>query len=263
MDDNGSFRAKLGARLVFWTTIALSVLAAIIMIGAAIAQHEGEKDSVLRTAQLLLSTLLPLFGTWVGTVLAFYYTKENFEAASKNTLDLVRLTQQRLSSTPVTEKMMLRANIVAEIIPSGKGLSDLTISAIDMRFRQLGANGKPISRLLILDGTDIFLAVLHRSVYAEMLASTLRDSSPIDPAQATISSLIKKQYPAYPGDTYETFIRRTTAFVAQDKTLSDAKTAMEQLPDCQDVIVTRSGTANERIIGWVSNVDISRASQAS
>lgn len=144
MSDQDDFRAKLGSRLVFWTTIALTILGAIVLIGAMIAQYQGEKDAVWRTAQLLLSALLPLFGTWVGTVLAFYYTKENFEAASKGTLDLVRAVSQRLRSIAVAEKMMSRERIIAERVDAGKTIGDLPIATVEARFASIGANGRRI-----------------------------------------------------------------------------------------------------------------------
>jgi len=52
------------------------------------------------------------------------------------------------------------------------------------------------------------------------------------------------------------------AFVDQGKSLAEAKTAMEAVPGCQDVIVTATGASTAPIVGWVSNVDIARASQA-
>lgn len=77
----GEFRAKLGTRLVLWSTIALVLLAVVIMVGAFLTK---DPDRILNTAQLLLSSLLPLFATWVGTVLAFYYTKENYYAHGRS-----------------------------------------------------------------------------------------------------------------------------------------------------------------------------------
>lgn len=262
MSHEADFRAKLGSRLVFWATMAVSLLGVAVLVGAGIAESKGEKGAFLQTAQLLLSALLPLFGTWVGTVLAFYYSKENFQAASQGTLDLVRVVAQRLSSTRVAEKMMPRSQIVAETVPAGKVLGDLRIAAVEQRFASVGVNGVRISRLLIMDSTDACVAILHRSVYMEMLTSGLRSNPPIDPANDPLAPLLSKQYAARPGLTYEDFIRRTLACVAQDRTVADAKAAMESTADCQDVIVTRTGSLKDPVVGWLSNIDISRMSQA-
>jgi hypothetical protein len=49
---------------------------------------------------------------------------------------------------------------------------------------------------------------------------------------------------------------------AQDRTMADAKAAMEQIPGCQDAIVTKNGDRAEPMIGWLSNIDVSRLSAA-
>lgn len=42
----------------------------------------------------------------------------------------------------------------------------------------------------------------------------------------------------------------------REATLADAKSAMDSLPNCQDVFVTQGGTRNEEVQGWVTNVII-------
>ena len=256
--DPEKFRERLGARLVLWSTVALVLLAIAALIGAA----RSSADIFQRTVELLISALLPLFGTWVGTVLAFYYTKENFAAASASTLDVMKAVTQRLSAARVSDYMMRRASIIVEIVPGGKLLGDLSIAAIEKRFQIIGSNGQQISRLLILDTSDACVAILHRALFMEALASGLRDSTPVNPAADSMAKLLSRAYPSTTGGTYEDFVKRTIAFVAQDRTVADAKAEMERIPGCQDVVVTKTGTNSESVIGWISNVDIGRLSQA-
>src|SRR5262249_28865760 len=155
-----------------------------------------------------------------------------------------------------------RGNIIAETVPAGKGIGDLTIAAVEKRFTTIGANGQRISRLLIFDSTDACVAILHRAVFTEALASGLRDAPPVDPAADTLAKLLAKPYPSTAGATYEDFIKKTIAFVGEDRTLADAKAEMEKVPGCQDVIVTKTGNKTEPVIGWISNIDIGRLSQA-
>ncbi len=262
MNGRDGFREALSSRLVFWSTLALAGLGAIVMIGAVIAEvRSSTGGQVLQASQLLFSALLPLFGTWVGTILAYYYSKENFEAASRGTLDVVRNVVQRLQAVPVVEHMMPRARIVAAAVPAGKKLGDLVISDIEKTFDTIGANGQRISRLLIVDSTDACIGLLHRSTFTEMLAGGLQDKS-VDPATDNLSKLIARPYPSPVGTTYADFIQKTVAYVAQDRTVADAKTAMEQLRGCQDVVVTRTGLPSGPMLGWISNIDIGRLSQA-
>lgn len=262
MSGEDDLRAKLGSRLVFWATMALSFLGVVVLIGAAITEVRDKDGTFLRTAQLLLSALLPLFGTWVGTVLAFYYSKENFQTASQGALDLVRLVAQRLSATRAADKMMPFNQIITERVPAGKTLGDIAIAAVETRLNTIGANGLRISRLIIVDSADSCVAILHRSVYSEMLTLGLRDNPPVDPVKDPLGKLLSKPYPGRAGSTYEDFIRHTIAFIARDKTVADAKAAMESVPNCQDAIMTQTGNRSEPVLGWLSNVDVSRMSQA-
>src|SRR6202042_2044496 len=140
-----------------------------------------------------------------------------------------------------------------ETIPAGNSIGDLTIAVVEQCYTTIGANGQRISRLLILDSTDACVAILHRSVFTEMLASGLRDTPPVDPVTGTLAPLLAKPYPSPAAPTYGDFIERTIAFVAEDRSLADAKAEMEKIPGCQDVIVTKSGNRKEPVVGWISN----------
>jgi hypothetical protein len=37
-----------------------------------------------------------------------------------------------------------------------------------------------------------------------------------------------------------------------------AKEAMEKIKSCQDVFITESGSREEKILGWLTNVDITK-----
>jgi hypothetical protein len=186
----------------------------------------------MSAAQLLLSALLPLFGAWVGTILAFYYTKESYQAASQGTLVAVKSVAQRLSATPVATKMMLFAQIIVLQVPAGGSLDQLSLSDIEKKFDTVGANGQKISRLLILANTGACIGILHHSLFAEMLALLLRDNRQVDLTATTFSSLLQKESRAYKVMKYGDLIQKTVA---------DAKPAMEQIQGCQDVIVTKTG----------------------
>jgi hypothetical protein len=62
-------RIALGVLVV--SALTLAVLAVVVVL----------QDST--NAMLVFNVLLPVVASWVGTVLAFYFGRENFEAASK------------------------------------------------------------------------------------------------------------------------------------------------------------------------------------
>jgi CBS domain-containing protein len=254
MYDDTQFRAQLGSRLVLFSVGALVLLGIAIMVSAAFAGAEAVKNA----AQLLLSSLLPVFGTWIGTVLAFYYTKENFESASRGTLDVVRAVTQRLTSTRVADAMMPRERIITLSIPARGSLRDVQVADVAAKFDSKGANGQRISRLPIVGADGICRGLLHRGMWAEMLANAVQ---PFDPTTARLDTLLTLPYPLREGQTYEEAILGSIAFVKENASVADAKAAMEQVRGCQDVIVTASGTRTEPFLGWISNVDIGRLLQ--
>src|SRR6516225_6761237 len=91
-------------KIAFWITlggmIGVTILG-IVVIG--FAEHGQTRSDA---SQLVFGSLLPLLGTWVGTVLAFYFAKANYESAANHAKDLLGITE-RLRSTPV-ESVMLK-----------------------------------------------------------------------------------------------------------------------------------------------------------
>ena len=78
-------RAKIGRRIVYFALTVLGLLG-LAAIGAA----SFSKNESFGQVKDILGMLLPVLGTWVGTVLAFYFSKENFIAAAQQTSNLVR-----------------------------------------------------------------------------------------------------------------------------------------------------------------------------
>lgn len=257
------YRERLGSRLIFTCTVALVVLGAFVMGGAIVSELRGNAPNAIKdTAQLLFSALLPLLGTWVGTILAFYYSKENYEAGTRGAIDAVRSAMQRLGSTAATDVMMSRAMMVTLDVPAGKAIEDVLLSAVVAKFKTTGANGLPISRLPVVSSDGACVAFLHRGVWSEMLAADLIARGAPDMGTATLGTLLGQAYPPRKDTTYAQFVRAAVAVVARGASVADAKAAMEQVPGCQDVIVTGSGTRAEPVLGWISNIDIGRLSKA-
>ena len=52
----------------------------------------------------------------------------------------------------------------------------------------------------------------------------------------------------------------TFVVVSEQATLAEAKCAMIARPGCSDVFVTQNGKRDEPVIGWLTNVDMTRSS---
>lgn len=115
--------------------IALLVIAVGILgiTAVAVAAIVFARDSErANTTMAVFTALLPVVGTWIGTVLAFYFAKENFQAASDATRATLKQAGALTEDTKVTEVMTPLGNIspsrtVADMKDADKLLlSDLT-----------------------------------------------------------------------------------------------------------------------------------------
>ena len=96
-------RSKIAIWLVAFSAIGVMLLSAVVLIGAAIDAKYALGDAV----QLVFAAVLPLLGTWVGTVLAYYFSKDNFEAASKSVQDMAKIaTDEKLKALFVRDEMI-------------------------------------------------------------------------------------------------------------------------------------------------------------
>ena len=84
--------------------VTIVAISAVVLIGA------WGQPTFAESSRLVFNALLPLLGTWVGTVLAYYFSRKNFEAASQSVERMVTLTtEQKLASlAPIVSKALGR-----------------------------------------------------------------------------------------------------------------------------------------------------------
>jgi hypothetical protein len=225
-------------------TIVLLVSVAAVAILAGIAIH-GDRSQ----AKEILTMILPMIGTWVGTVLAFYFGKEQLEAATRSVTSIAReLTpDEKLRSIPVTDKMIPRSAAYAVNEDPGKLKLVEAVANLDRE--------KKGNRLPVLDADDKPLCVVHRSTIDRFIAKAAAAGK----VAAELHVLTLRDLMTDPEFKFR--LETSFAVVPQTATLADAKRAMESTPWCQDIFVTRGGTRTEPIIGWITNVIIEANSQ--
>jgi hypothetical protein len=213
--------------LAFGITVA-AVLGITLLAGITIYKDYSKAQSVL-------NSVLPLFGTWVGTVLAFYFSRENFEAASTSTERLVdKLSpEEKLRSTLVTNVMI--KNIFS--------ISDLD-TKVEVIFKQLTTK-RYLPVMKISGGLEALL-------YREGLMVYLYDIPDADRSNKTIGDLLKEKPD----------LKQTPAFVREGGTLAEAKEALEKIDNCKVVLVTKNGAPGEKVVGLLTTTDISKYSIA-
>jgi len=232
----------------FWLAIGLtgvSVLGVIVLSGITI-WRSPVTDTEL--PMRVMTTVLPLIGTWVGTVLAYYFSKENFEAATRSTAELVRqLTPlERLKSIPVRQKMIAIKDVFFKSLPADEKM--LLVDIVDeMEKRKKG------NRLPVLSDKSYPLYVLHRSTLDQYLAKEARAGR--DVKTLTLLALLNDA-------GMKDFLSTSFVTVKEDASLAEAKEVMEGKANCQDVFVTKAGGKDEEVRGLITNVIIQESSVA-
>jgi len=259
--DDPAFRNRV-ARYVLNSAIwGLIILASFIIVVPAWTNRPIRPE-----AKEIFNALLPVFGTWVGTLLAFYFSKENFEAASKAVADLAKTVSgaDRLQSVAVKD-VMIKTNQI-ETLPNdyiGKKVKDdnkdILLSKLVEHLKTPGVNKDRLPLFKDKQGTyqktGAAVGVVHLSTIQGFISN--KDLHPADrrAEDLTLDDLITAKY-------YKSVFENSFGSVPEDATLGRAKTAMDNLSQkidkeikagCYDVFVTKTGDGKEPVLGWITN----------
>lgn len=237
------------AKPVIWLSI-IGVLVLALALGIT-ALARGDED----TAIWVLAAVLPVMGAWVGAILAYYFASENFEAATRGVSETAeRLsTMERLRSIPVKLKMRARRDMLVTTISSTR--PEDQINLVEDILNLLDA--KKRNRLPVLDESEHPKYVIHRSMIDKyLIQKATRDKLSTD----ELDNLTLKQLLDEDLELKEMF-ETSYVTVSEDATLADAKNAMDKVPNCLDVFVTRDGTKNEPVVGYLTNLRITESAR--
>lgn len=263
-DADGILRSRIAPIVVIAGSVAILMLALVLIYAFHVASQENNEIHQQYGTLLngIFTAVLPVFATWVGTVIAFYFSNESYKVANEAVRDATAGMVDKLRRTAVKTAMIPLARTVAHRLDPAQPLGGAPLGKIKASFDGLGDNGQPLSRLLILDSSDRYVAILHRSSWTELCYAGSQGDAPVDMTTGTLDKLIGRSIVGVtPARTYEDFLTKSAAFVAANKTLADAKAAMESLSGCQDVIVTETGAQTAPVVGWIMNTDIARYAQ--
>lgn len=251
-EDSG-FRVELAKTVTTWALFAILAIAGLIIVVAGVnAIWVGETKDFFDIAKYVLGVLLPVIGAWVGTVLAFYFGQVNFKAASESAQNLVRQLspREKLQAERAGHAMLKIGDVTAFKMPADKTEADITIKQlIDEGFEK--DKSRPWQRLPILDAQGKGKYVLHRSIVDAFVAAKKH------PPQADESTLTLKDLLEDP--KLKDYIVNSFRALPADATLADAKDLFDKNPLCLDILVTRDGTRNGIIVGWITNVMVLNA----
>jgi hypothetical protein len=225
------------------------VLALVIAIVSFIA------DGTTETPRWILTSILPVFGAWVGTILAYYFAKENFESASRNAVETAEKFSmlERLKSVPARSKMVVRQAMIAPNITTDRPIPSIRIvgDILDL------LENEQKNRLPVLDDRNHPKYMIHRSMIDKYLTRKItRDKLATDQLnQLSLQDLLDDD------PDLKNLFESSFGVIREDASLADAKTEMDRISQCLDVFVTGNGTRNEPVIGWLTNLIITESAK--
>lgn len=196
-------------------------------------------------ARLVFASVLPLFGTWVGTVLAFYFVRDNLQAANETTLNTIKAAGGLDPQSRVSDIMI----VADKIKPKREVASDSDARKLLLGDLYKDTQTNDQSRVPILTTAGEPLYVVHvpdMHAYAQQ-ASKSADAFDADD---TLDALL----------TIPALRTAVTSFLVVDpyRSLASVRDHLSSLPECKDVFVTASGRTSERVLGWLTSSDIAR-----
>jgi hypothetical protein len=231
--------------LARWIVIfSFGVIGALGLAAIIIGARDPNATERFRAVKDILSLLLPVIGAWAGTVLAYYFSKENFEAAARTTSTLVQqLTpDERLRSIIATNVMIPIDNAAKLTLTKSADATTLKKDIIDNILDKQDKN-----RLPILDGQGRAQYMAHRSTIDQFIVQEVAKSTPL--VDLTLQSMLND-------GKYKLILENGFGTIRTTSSLADAKVLMDKTPVCLDVFITEDGTRNTKVLGWLTNVQI-------
>ena len=216
--------------------IILLSLGLLIVMTMYILAKSSDKDVA---SQTVTTAVLPLLGAWVGAVIAFYFSGKNLETATNSVRTLFgqMTSQEKLKTISVREKMIQRYEMfIVKESEAVKSLADI--------LKALKESDKGL-RIPVLDDQGRPKYIIHRSSIDKYLAERYLESvqGGKTSKDLTLADLINSNPE----------LKTSFAVVSDKATLADAKDAMDKTNGCQDVFVTKNGTKDEEVVGWITN----------
>lgn len=244
-------RFKIAIRVLKWASIGIFSLAIAVIIAAAILSDSKSDPEILAdTTKYVFTAILPLLGTWVGTIIAFYFSSDNFETASASTRKAVREAKNGGLETFIAGETMRPYDQIEKVELDDSDKNKMLDVNLEEKFtRKLS---RAITRIPVFTKSRIAQYIIHESVLYHFSLEFQKE--------AFLKDLLD-----YEGGKYEKIISSTFAVVSKNATLAFAKSAMERVRQetgepCQDVFVTETGDKGEPVLGWLSDKRIERYS---
>lgn len=227
---DGTIRDRLALLVLGVGTAAIVVLSIGVIIAFTVLAYrdpELEKrfDSLLMS---VFTAVLPVFATWVGTVIAFYFSNESFRQAAQSAREAAGALQP---GPRVAERMIPYKNI-AKIEADPATVLSLPMGEITKQFNDA------ITRVLIFTPARLPRYIVRKTRLPQTWVGAK------DPQNPTLNDYLTLNGNANLEDA------KLFAWAAESDTVDAGRAAILKAKS-KDLFVTLTGTQSEAVLGWV------------
>jgi uncharacterized integral membrane protein len=229
---NNRNRTILTIIIVSSGILLIAILALIIILLAS------DTDK-FESAKWVFNAIIPLVASWIGTVIAFYFGRENFESATRQAMALTRDTLDDIK----VENIMINVKTIVyrKIDPADDAKS--TLASIITLYKDIDKDRIPIFSAALAPRF-----IIQRSTMIDYINS--KQSTKPD---LNLKDMLNDNPNKYSFEAVEGFV-----VVSKTNTVEEALNKMNSIKGCQDVIITDSGKETGEVIGWLTNTMINR-----
>ena len=250
LDPSASSDTQFRFNLAKWIVIFVFAVTGVIGVTAIVAAvwKVGPNESAFTSVKDILGILLPVLSAWAGTVFAFYFGRENFEAAARSTAALVRqLTPEEKLATIIFKTVMIPIDKATKLIldkPENtiKLKADIVDGIMVKEDRE---------RLPMLDTQGRIKFMAHRSLIDRFIVQQAAAGKVV--ADLTLADMLAEQ-------STKDILLGSFQTLRETSNLAEAKALMSKIKICSDVFSTEDGTPNTRVTGWVTNIIVRESS---
>lgn len=250
--------AQKREKIAMWVLIASIVTIALVSVMVVVTAKEGENRE--RASQRVMDSTLPLYGTWVGTILAFYFSRNAFEAASSATARNAAVFQQVSNSPSLPPENKLNKILVSSL------KNNLIFSQNDLT-KSLSQVVKDLKdkdryRVIVVDKDNKYISVIRRYEAEAYLTMPKSESSQPSTDKTNENSQPSGDHPV--ATTLDEYIKwqkdnkqqHIVVFLPESATLADADAKIRETKGCKDVIVTTDGKDSSPVTVYITDSDI-------
>jgi hypothetical protein len=242
-------RFSLALVILIWGILGITALGIVAIVYSA--RYSNEED-VFTAVKDILAILIPVISAWVGTVLAFYFSKENFESASNQSRELYKQftsSKEKLQSI-IAGDVMIKIEDADKLVLT-KEEKDILLKA-DIVDGVLEKNkDKKRNRLPVLTKDLKGKYMIHRSMIDKFFVEQVEAGKKI--VDLKLQDMLNVP-------EYKEMISNSFGFIKDSASLLDAKSYIDRVEICLDVFVTKSGKSDSPVIGWITNAIVTEKS---